>query len=124
MRAVRFRGRKDVRSVLTRGLRVDRFGVSIRCLAGRARQHRIAVVCPKTVIRKAVERNRIRRLFFEAVRLLLRDVETPIDCVILVKPGLQPSALTRNDADALVGEITRMTARLCPPALLPKRQNR
>ena len=112
MRVGRFNGRKDLRAVIAKGLRIERQGVSIRCLKGRFSRHRIAVVCPKTVSRKAVERNRIRRVFFEALRILLRNVEEPIDCAVLVRPGFTHRGFTRNDVDAIIGAMAEITTRI------------
>jgi ribonuclease P protein component len=112
MRVGRFRGRKDLRAVIAKGLRFERQGVSIRCLKGRLGRHRIAVVCPKTVSRNAVERNRIRRVFFEALRLLLKDAGEPVDCAVLVRPGFRSRTLTRADADAIVVALRGIMTRL------------
>lgn len=110
MRTGRFRGRSGLGLVLARGMRYDHPEVGLRCLPGARAEHRVAVLCPKRVVPQAVGRNRIRRVFFEASGLVLRDIAEPIDCAILVRGRIDSRHFGLRDADKLVAEALRKMA--------------
>jgi ribonuclease P protein component len=83
----------------------------LRCSKGKDPRHQIAVICPVTVSRRAVKRNRIRRIFFEALRLFLKNIEEPLDCVLIVKPGFTLEESKRKEIDDRVATFMKTIIR-------------
>jgi ribonuclease P protein component len=103
----RFQGRKALRLVLARGMRYNRPEFGLRCLEGAGLVHRLAVIYSKQLAPKAVERNRVKRVFFESARLILGNIAKPMDCVIIVRRRMDAKSFRRSDADALISEAMR-----------------
>ncbi len=79
----RFHGRKHIRHVLSRGETLRSNLWSIKGLATRG-QGRVAVVVSAKVAPKAVDRNRIRRRIFEAIRISTEDISKDVDYIVIV----------------------------------------
>lgn len=112
MRVQRFHSSRALRSVRLQGMRVERGGVGIYCRRAPGGAHRIAVTCGRAVSRRAVVRNRIRRVFYEAMRLTLKDAAVPVECVIQVRPGFDSRDLDLRKAESIVSVAAPLLSRL------------
>jgi ribonuclease P protein component len=112
MKVGRFGRRKDVEAVILKGYLIKRGEFLLKLLRGKERYHRIAVIYPKKLEKVTVKRNRIRRLFFEAIRLILKDLAEPVDCVVLIRRMIETKGLKRQDIDKLVGILKDVVSRI------------
>ncbi|MDB5164334.1 MAG: ribonuclease [Candidatus Saccharibacteria bacterium] len=102
----RFHGHNSLRFVYQKGQTV-RAGVgSLKyTLNTRRNSYRLAVVVSKKVSKSAVQRNRIRRRIYEAVRLQEAAITKPYDLVITVfqdNVTTMPSEKLRQDVTYLL----------------------
>lgn len=83
-RKYRFHSRGGVRYTYKNGDTIRHPKISlVYAINSRGRQ-RFAVVVSKKVLKSAVGRNRIRRRIYEAIRLELPKLHTPIDCIFTI----------------------------------------
>lgn len=82
----RFHGRNSLNSVYQKGKAVRGEYISLRYLATKRKDYRLAVVVSRKVSKSAVKRNRIRRRIFEIVRLYTKEKNQPwpVDLVVSV----------------------------------------
>lgn len=74
-----------IKSVMRAGKRVHDDGMQLMYTQNTLPVSRFAFVVPKSVDKRAVARNRVRRLVREAVRLAIPNVAAGWDVVVLVK---------------------------------------
>ncbi len=110
----RFRSRKDVLEVISKGNSIRSSGVIIKCIEGKRGYHRLSVICPKSVIKSAVYRNRIKRVFFEAARTILQDIPNALDCIVLIRSDFDyhPKQFNKKSAERVFQAIRIIKARL------------
>lgn len=77
----------QIETVLRRGKRVSAQGVQLIFAQNNLPVSRFAFVVPKSVDKRAVGRNRVRRILRESVRLLLPTIAPGWDGVFLVRKG-------------------------------------
>lgn len=82
----RFHGRNSLNGVYQKGKAVRGDYISMRYLATKRKDYRLAVVVSRKVSKSAVKRNRIRRRIYEIVRLYKKEKsqEWPVDIVVSV----------------------------------------
>jgi ribonuclease P protein component len=82
----RFHGRNSLNAVYQKGKAVRGDYISLRYLATRRKDYRLAVVVSRKVSKSAVKRNRTRRRIYEIVRLYRKEKDQawPVDIVISV----------------------------------------
>lgn len=88
-----------------RGVVID--GLQLRYAIRPEQTRRFAVVVPLSVSKKAVVRNRMKRLVRESIRVLLLELPVRIDAVVLVKrsEGLDTIQLMSEKIKQLFGNI-------------------
>jgi ribonuclease P protein component len=82
----RLRRRSDLQRVFAAGNVVERRGMRLFYLRSELSRNRIAA-CPVRGFRKAVDRNRARRVCREAYRTLKDQIETGYDLAFVLYPG-------------------------------------
>ena len=85
-RRERLRGRTAIRRVFSTGKSAERKGIKLLFVENSLSWNRIAV-CPVRGFRKAVDRNRAKRLCREAYRDLKNQVATGYDIAFVFYPG-------------------------------------
>lgn len=78
----------QIKTVLRRGKRVSAQGLQLIFTQNSLSVSRFAFVVPKSVDKRAVGRNRLKRLTRESVRLAFPDVTPGWDGVFMVRKGL------------------------------------
>lgn len=101
----RLRKEKDIKTLFTKGKSV--FGVScgIKMRANDLPYSRFTVVVGAKVSKKAVVRNRLRRILREEIRLCMHRLQPGFDVLLLVRPGakeLPPATLRLQLHESLV----------------------
>ena len=92
----RLKKAKDFQSVFDVGRGVREDGLFFKVQKGKGGTSRVGIVVSKKVSKKAVERNRIRRIIQEQMRKQVGEVKYGIDGVIVVLPEFKettPQAL-------------------------------
>ena len=87
---------KELEAVFAARERVQASGLIVKKTKNTSSISRFAVVISKKVSKKAVVRNRIRRLLHEVIRMHLGTMEGGWDVAIIVFPGFAPKS--RDDA--------------------------
>lgn len=77
----------QIKSVMRTGRRESAEEVQLICTQNNLPVSRFAFVVPKSVDKRAVTRNRVRRILRESVRLLLPTIVPGLDGVFLVRKG-------------------------------------
>lgn len=85
-RRERLRGRTEIRRLFSTGKSVERKGIRLLYLKNDLAWNRI-VVCPVRGFKKAVARNREKRLCREAYRSLKHQLATGYDLAFVLYPG-------------------------------------
>lgn len=85
----RLRKTNDFKSVFKKGRGVQKDGVLVRVKPAEKSQPRIGIIVSKKVAKKAVARNRIRRVLAEAIRLHLGDMKKNVDVVVVALPDFK-----------------------------------
>jgi len=85
----RLRKTKDFQGVFAQGRGVREDGLFFKTRATKTATTRLGIVVSKKVAKKAVDRNRIRRVLTEAIRHQIDEVKQGLDGVIVVLPGFQ-----------------------------------
>lgn len=83
----RFKGRKGLAYLHSKGGIVRVQGMSLKFVAGKTSSYRAAVVVSKKVHKSAVVRNRIRRRIYEQIRLGIAT-NAPYDFAVIVYDAL------------------------------------
>lgn len=78
----------QIKIVMRTGRRANAEGLQLIFAQNNLSMSRFAFVVPKSVDKRAVARNRLKRLTRESVRLALPDVTSGWDGVFMVKKGL------------------------------------
>lgn len=73
----RFQGRGSLNFAYKRGSSVRSEQITLRYVAGKHEDYRVAVVVSRKVSKSAVVRNRIRRRLYETIRLARKDAGAP-----------------------------------------------
>lgn len=94
-RSLRLTRPKDVQKVYRQGSSAATRFLFVRCLATKRPQPRFAVVVSKKIAKRAVVRNRLKRLVRQAMQELLLDPTfaarlTSVDCVVTVHRDPEP----------------------------------
>ena len=79
----RFHSRGGVKYTYQKGKTIRTPKLSLVFAANKKQKQRYAVVVSKKVLKTAVGRNRIRRRFYEAIRLEL-DPDLKMDCIFVI----------------------------------------
>ena len=80
----------DVSNALKSKKRVFDAAAGLKYIANNLPDNRITVVVGTKVSKKAVDRNRVKRQYREIIRLLLPELKTGYDMVLLIsKPALE-----------------------------------
>jgi ribonuclease P protein component len=77
---------KEIKGLLKKGKRKRWNAISLVYRKNNLKGHRLAVIVPKKIEKKAVKRNQLRRRFKEAMRLFFKDfkLKENYDMVLLV----------------------------------------
>lgn len=101
----RFHGYGSLNYIYRNGKTVRQGPISLRFTANTRRTKcRVAVVVSKKVAKKAVDRNKIRRRLYEAIRLQLLQIKQPHDIVLTVFDK-QVLDLTPKAIEQLISKI-------------------
>lgn len=95
--------RADIPYVLKTGRRYALPEISMTCRAGGKSVPRFAFVVSTAVDKRAVKRNRARRLLREAVRHLLPNVKQGVDCVFIAR-----RSIIGRDMRQVLGVVTKL----------------
>ena len=76
---------RQVEAVIKGGKVFHSPNFTLRFLALKTGQAKIAAVAPAKAVKKAVQRNRMRRLIYEAVRPLLPGLKNDVQTIVLAK---------------------------------------
>lgn len=109
MRVRRFYGRKAVGLTLWAGFRHSLAEIDLWHRPGEKEHHRLAVICPKKVVAKAVKRNKVKRVFFESTALILRGIFCPLDVVIVIRKGIDLRGPRRKEVFAMIEQSLSKT---------------
>jgi ribonuclease P protein component len=94
--AHRLRHWKDFQTVYQKGFRCSGLHLNLRAFRRSPPEMeggfptRLGISISRKVSKKAVSRNRIKRQIRVALRQILVDLKPGWDCVIIVKPGIEP----------------------------------
>lgn len=104
----RFHGPHAIRKLKGSNFQANVISARACKCSGSNNDYRLAVVVSKKVAAKAVDRNKIRRRIFEAVRQQKRLSGLPIDCIIYVKDasvGSIPSSQLSEEIAMLTKKV-------------------
>ena len=85
----RLKTTNDFKGVFKKGRSVTKEGVLLRVRPTDGDHPRIGIIVSKKVAKKAVVRNRIRRILAEAIRPHLGHIRTNADVVVVVLPDFR-----------------------------------
>lgn len=80
----RFHSRGGIKYTYKKGKTIRTTKLSLVYAPNKFQKQRFAVVVSKKVCKKAVDRNRIRRRVYEAIRAELPNYKTSNDCIFIV----------------------------------------
>ncbi|MDP4007113.1 MAG: ribonuclease P protein component [bacterium] len=89
----RLRQTKDFRTVSRNGLSAKEGKLLLKAKPSKGQVSRFGIVISKSVAKKAVERNRMRRLLKEALSAQQNSLQSPHDIVLIALPGLSLHSL-------------------------------
>jgi len=89
---------KDFDSVFKNGRGVGEDGLFLKLTRTGLLVSRFGIVISKKVSAKAVERNHMRRLLKEAIRVYSQDIKKGVDAVLVVQPSFQAKNLSQTKA--------------------------
>jgi len=85
----RLTNRTDFSAVYSKGIYVASGGLAIKYLNSGLKMTRLGFPIGKNFSKKAVERNRARRILQEAVRLNIESLKPGFDIVVMPRPSFQ-----------------------------------
>src|SRR3990167_2099311 len=85
----RLKKREDIKNVFRNGRSFKENFLLLKMAANRLVDSRFAFVVSSSVSKKAVFRNRVRRVMAEIIRLNLAQIEKGFDIVLVVSPGIK-----------------------------------
>lgn len=85
----RLRKTKDIQAVLAKGRAVRESGLLLKKGLSEGNTARFGIIVSKKVAKRAVRRNRIRRLLSEAIREELKNVKKGTATALIVLPGFE-----------------------------------
>ncbi|HQB84954.1 MAG TPA: ribonuclease P protein component [Candidatus Pacearchaeota archaeon] len=97
----RIKKEKDFRKVFNAGKIVSLYSVSIRFSQNNLEETRFGFIVSKKISKRAVVRNRVKRIFREQTRLILKDIKGGFDVVVIIKS----SSITSLDAKRILLEL-------------------
>jgi len=97
----RIKKEKDFRKVFNAGKVVSLDSVSIRFSQNNLEETRFGFIVSKKISKRAVVRNRVKRIFREQTRLILKDIKGGFDVVVIIKS----SSITSLDAKRILLEL-------------------
>ena len=83
-KSYRFHSRGGVRYTYQNGKTIRGAKISLVFADNSRNKQRYAVVVSKKILKSAVSRNRIRRRCYEAIRVLLPNIQKPVDCIFII----------------------------------------
>ncbi|OQA70330.1 MAG: Ribonuclease P protein component [Parcubacteria group bacterium ADurb.Bin247] len=92
----RIKKEKDFRKVFNAGKFVSLDFVSIKFSSNNLAETRFGFIVSKKVSKKAVTRNRLKRIFREQTRLNLKNIKPGLDVVVIVKSSQITSVEARR----------------------------
>ena len=102
-RGFRLRKATDFSKTYKFGKSYNNPGFYIKTLSGQGGVSRFAVVVPKKVSKRAVDRNRARRRIYEIIRLNLPKISPGYTIIITVKSDLEATPPKSLESDLLQG---------------------
>lgn len=97
----------EIEGVFRRGRRAQGACLFIKALANGGEHTRYAVVVSRKVSKRAVVRNRLRRIIREELRLLLPSSAPGFDVVITLLPGAREETCNiRSEVRTLLGRLS------------------
>jgi ribonuclease P protein component len=106
-------GRSDFERIFRDGARARSELLTVVVLENGLAHSRLGLSVGKRVSKRAVDRNRVRRVLREAFRLSRADLPVGIDVVLIAPPGAKRPALARMRSE-LVVLCARACSRLRP----------
>jgi ribonuclease P protein component len=103
-RRERLRGRTAIRRVFSAGKSAERKGIKLLSIENDLSWNRIAV-CPVRGFRRAVDRNRAKRLCREAYRALKERVAVGYDLAFVLYPGHFTLADRNRQIESLLARV-------------------
>ena len=113
-------GRADFERIFREGARARSELLTVVVLENGRAYSRLGLSVGKRVSKRAVDRNRVRRVFREAFRLARADLPVGLDVVLIAPPGATRPVLARVRAD-LATLCARACSRLRRPEDGPRR---
>ncbi len=83
-RKYRFHSRGGIKYTYKKGKTIRTPKISLVYAPNKFKKHRFAVVVSKKTCKKAVDRNRIRRRVYEAIRAELPNYQPTNDCIFVI----------------------------------------
>lgn len=84
---------RDFQEVFKQGKSFRWGGVVLKARSSKNSTSRFAIVVSKKVAAKAVKRNKIRRLFGEAIQAEIKHIPSGLDLVLVILPGFKIQSL-------------------------------
>ncbi|MCK9577927.1 ribonuclease P protein component [bacterium] len=102
----RLKKKKDFENVFTEGKTAKSRYFFLKTLKTNSIDSRIGFIVSKKVSKKAVERNRVKRLFREAVRLDIARIKPGYDLVFIVLNSVKEKELTeiKKEVEFILGK--------------------
>ena len=99
----RLKHARDFRAVSRSKLSVKEGSLLLKAQASQKNVSRFGIVVSKRVAKKAVDRNRIRRLLSEALRVKQGSLKGPYDVVLVALPGFSLKNL--SEAQSIITKL-------------------
>lgn len=94
----------EISRVTREGKRIHSHGITFIYSVGKSR---FAFIVSTKVDKRAVVRNRLRRLMSESVRLIIPEISQAIDCVVIGSKQLVGKS--QKEVSEIIGEVIRET---------------
>ena len=99
----RLKRTRDFRAVSRSKPSVQEGKLLLKAKASQKNPSRFGIVVAKSVAKKAVDRNRMRRLLFEAIRTRQDSFKSPYDIVLVALPGFSLKDL--REAQSIIEKL-------------------
>ncbi len=101
----RLRKQKDFENVFDKGFYFSGDFLSLKTVKNGLPISRFGFVVSKKISKKAVQRNRVKRLLRESIRLMQKDIRAGFDAVFISKVGIVDKDF--REIDLAVGELLK-----------------
>ena len=101
----RLRKQKDFENIFNKGFYFSGNFLLLKTVKNNLPISRFGFIVSKKISKKAVQRNRVKRLLRESVRLRQKDIRTGFDAVFISRTGIVGKSF--KEVDSVVGELLK-----------------